>query len=147
MGSFTDGFTRYRSKVAVAADQQFRAVCLELFSRVVMRTPVDKGYARGSWVLTSGAEPSWFDTQSQDRSGGATVESFVTGLSATSADGVVWIASGLPYMQKLEHGGYPNPPKSGSGKTSGGYSIQAPAGMVQVTAAEFGSIVDEAKAA
>jgi hypothetical protein len=48
-------------------------------------------------------------------------------------------------MPKLEYGGYPNPPKSGSGKTAGGYSIQAPAGMVRVSAAEFGEIVGAAQ--
>jgi hypothetical protein len=52
------------------------------------------------------------------------------------------IASGLPYIRILEYGGYPNPPVRGSWdratrqwvvKSSGGFSRQAPQGMVRVT--------------
>ena len=34
-----------------------------------------------------------------------------------------------PYAGVLDQGLYPNPPKAGTGKTSGGYSTQAPEGM------------------
>jgi len=43
----------------------------------------------------------------------------------------------------LEYGLYPNPPKHPTGKTVGGYSTQAPAGMVRISVAEFGGIANE----
>jgi hypothetical protein len=44
----------------------------------------------------------------------------------------------------IEYGQYPNPPKGGAGKTSGGYSTQAPAGMVRVTVMEYEKYLREA---
>ena len=42
------------------------------------------------------------------------------------------MTNNLPYIQKLEYGGYPNPAKTGD-KTVNGYSKQAPAGMVRIS--------------
>lgn len=45
------------------------------------------------------------------------------------------------YFYVLEFGLFPNPPKQGTGKTVGGYSTQAPQGIVGITVAEFPQIV------
>lgn len=46
------------------------------------------------------------------------------------------ISTGVPYAPVVEYGLYPNPPKSGKGKTEGGYSKQAPQGMVRTSIKE-----------
>ena len=56
----------------------------------------------------------------------------------------IYISNNLPYITKLEYGGYPKNPKGGSGKTVNGYSKQAPEGMVGVTLANNEAIFDSA---
>lgn len=46
------------------------------------------------------------------------------------------ISTGVPYAPVVEYGLYPNPPKGGKGKTEGGYSKQAPQGMVRISIKE-----------
>ena len=48
------------------------------------------------------------------------------------------ITGKYPYSGVLDYGGYPNPPKEGTGKTFGGYSTQAPDGMSEPTL-EYGN--------
>jgi lysozyme family protein len=49
----------------------------------------------------------------------------------------MYLTNSLPYAMTIEYGGYPNPPKNPTGKTIGGFSTQAPAGVVRVTAEEM----------
>lgn len=60
----------------------------------------------------------------------------------TKGDESLFISNNLPYITTLEYGGYPNPPKKGTGKTINGYSKQAPNGMVGVTLADTKRIWD-----
>ena len=142
MGKFADDIMKYRLKVEGLAEQGFRKVVLDLDTKVVNRTPVDTGRARGSWAPNVGAQPTWGDpgTLGADASIGA-VTDFVQGLKVGDT---AWLSSGLPYIRVLEYGLYPNPPKGGSGKTAGGYSTQAPAGMVRISAVEFAGILEKA---
>lgn len=48
----------------------------------------------------------------------------------------VWVTNNVPYITVLEFGGFPNPPKQGTGRTVGGFSTQAPEGMVRKTLRE-----------
>jgi len=43
------------------------------------------------------------------------------------------ITGDYPYSGILDYGGFPNPPKKGTGKTTGGYSTQATKGMSEPT--------------
>ena len=43
------------------------------------------------------------------------------------------IVADYPYSKVLDKGEFPNPPKQGTGKTTNGYSTQAPKGMVEPT--------------
>ncbi len=56
---------------------------------------------------------------------------------------VITVTNALPYAAVVEYGLYPNPPKGGAGKTTGGFSSQAPQGMVGVTLAEVPQIIEE----
>ena len=47
------------------------------------------------------------------------------------------IIGDYPYAGVLDDGLFPNPPKEGTGKTSGGYSTQAPQGMTKPTIKEI----------
>lgn len=106
---------------------------VQLFSAVVQKTPVDTGRARANWNASHGAVDATI-TESTEQARGA-AEAAKAGT--LPAGGVVYLANGLPYIRTLEYGLYPNPPKKPTGKTAGGFSIQAPAGMVRTTAADF----------
>lgn len=98
-------------------------IALEAVSKIVMRTPVDKGRARGNWFVQIGGAGSEV-SENVDPSGSATIQRANGALSAYRAyQGfpVISIYNNLPYINALEHG----------------HSDQAPDGMVGLTAAEL----------
>ena len=122
-------------------------------SGVVLLTPVDTGRARSSWNVSRG-EPDGSvrsgggrDSKGRYQKGGSRAPTAATASGVMRSLGVyetVWIASGLPYIKVLEYGGYPQSPVRGSWdrrtrswvvKSAGGYSKQAPRGMVRITVA------------
>jgi len=88
-------------------------ISLELLRRVVMKTPVDTGRARGNWTLTLGVADDFtdlgkFETYSEerkDRGGGATISKGVQELEGEKLTGAkVTIFNNVPYIKALEHG-------------------------------------------
>lgn len=47
----------------------------------------------------------------------------------------------LPYIRHLEYGLYPNPPKKPTGKTLGGFSVQAEQGFFRLAIGQFDDMV------
>jgi hypothetical protein len=128
--SFTLDIGRFCDKASGNADKVVRAAVTLAAQGVVLKSPVDTGRLRGSWVFGEGTPAD--SPAAIDKAGGATVGKISAAVSARRAGSVFYVTSNLPYARVIEYGGYPNPPKSGS-KTVGGYSKQAPAGMVRVT--------------
>ena len=83
----------------------------------MLRTPVDTGRFRANWNVSL-TKPDLTTTQSTNQSRGA---SEAAKALKFSAGGVVYMANGLPYAVRLEHG----------------WSNQAPTGMVKVSIVEF----------
>jgi len=117
-----------------------KVAAMELFKSVIMMTPVDTGRARGNWqcTMTRPADGVIDSEQSEE----ATIAKMMEITLKSSIRNGIFLTNNLPYIQKLEYGGYPNPPKNGSYdkkskgfviKTEAGYSKQAPAGMVRVS--------------
>jgi hypothetical protein len=121
---------------------------------VIARTPVDTGRARASWIVTVGgrsphnrsvpAEGSYAELKSHNGAVAHGTAAAGQALAGLQPGQTVWISSALPYILVLEFGGYPNPPKGGAGKSVGGFSRQAPRGMVRVTFEELTRILQEA---
>lgn len=120
---------RYKRDLAAVVTQAVQT----LGERVVVRTPVDTGYARNAWWSGVDGQPSSNPvppTKGQrgvPNSAGGTQdlqpESFV------NAPGRVWnLRNSAAYIGRLEYG----------------YSAKAPEGMVRRTVAEWASIVEEA---
>ena len=57
-------------------------------------------------------------------------------VKASKSKKQIAIITAYGYANVLDEGLYPNPPKGGAGKTSGGYSTQAPKGMSEPTLKE-----------
>lgn len=103
-----------------------RATALELQSKVINKSPFDKGRLRGNWNvslnLLDNAE------YSADISGASAISRGLGALNTFKQGDTIFITNSLPYVQKLEFGLY------GDGdKTVGGFSKQAPQGFVRIT--------------
>lgn len=98
-----------------------RKLAGEGLRRVVLKTPVDTGRARGSWQVSHGS-PAVGDPDRTDPSGGVSIaEGLAEIQQGTDPFGVVYITSNLAYILALENG----------------HSGQAPEGMVATTIAEL----------
>ena len=106
---------------------------LEMFSRIIKRTPVDTGGTRGNWQFASGRKPKGV----VNKSGQEAMSEMVQGVQEWMPDKhTAYFANNVPWILKLENGGYGKGPK-----TTGGYSKQAPNGMVKVSVSERESIM------
>ena len=171
MGANADAARRFTLELNEQAKAQsenglvdfHRKVCNDAFGRIVRRTPVDTGRARGNWQMAVNTAPDG-ELPIKDKGGQATIARGEAALQSLPPFATVHITNNLPYILVLEQGGYPNPPKHGSRikstdlpklgrgkvkrslaksgikfivKSAGGYSLQAPRGMVGVTLEEM----------
>ncbi|WP_212525853.1 HK97 gp10 family phage protein [Actibacterium sp. MT2.3-13A] len=103
--------------------QVVRVIALEALRRIVNRTPVDTGRARGNWFVSIGGGGVEVTTD-VDPAGGVTVTrggERIAYYEEVEGFPVITIYNNLPYIERLEDG----------------YSKQAPGGMVAVTVAEL----------
>lgn len=124
MSSFALDISKFAKKAEGNLDTVVRKTTLEVFKRVIMRSPVDTGRFRANWIFSQGAPSSNINTSSFDKSGSATVGKVDSALPEKAAGGVYCLTNNLPYANRLEDG----------------YSGQAPQGMVQLTVIEFEGI-------
>jgi hypothetical protein len=127
---------KYKLKISRARE----TIAFAVFTRVVMRTPVDRGAARQNWLVTLNNPTYAYDKNKAK--GGRVMSDGQKAINGAKGDDKIIMQNNMPYIEKLEYGGYG--PNSPSGKTVGGFSKQAPHGMVGVTMQEFGGIVTDA---
>lgn len=101
-----------------------REVTFNAFSAVKTRSPVDTGRFRANWNVSFGA-PNYSTTSSTSAN---RADAEVAKALTLPIGGVTYMSNGLPYASRLEYG----------------YSKQAPAGMVRITAREFANYVQRA---
>lgn len=107
-----------------------KRIVFDVFSRVIMKTPVDTGRLRANWVVSVGDVPKKAVNESKmdpsgvtpDGSGSSATKSEVLGELGKQklAGTVVWLTNSLPYAYPIEYG----------------HSRQAPQGMVRLSVAE-----------
>jgi hypothetical protein len=126
-------------------DKVRKKYAFEIFSRVVKATPVDTGQARGAWLPSIG-QPEDGVPGTKDKSGQKTINKIKSVVESAKGEDSLFLVNATPYIEVLEYGGYPNPPKNGGKtkeytrkdgtkvgglpKTVGGRSRQAPSGMI-----------------
>lgn len=142
-----------------------KKVSADLFRKVIMKTPVDTGKAKGNWMFGINTVPT---DVSEDAKETESLRNVMTGVQGLRFGDTAVLANSVDYIVFLEYGGYPNPPEKGtwvkgSGKKSkrtgaflkggqghyeirsdGGYSKQAPNGMVRTTIEEYMPTVKKA---
>jgi hypothetical protein len=123
-GSFEDQLRAFQVKTERNLTQVGRKVALEMFKRVIYKTPVDTGRARANWQVTIGSQASG-TVEIDDKSGGATMSKATAASAGFNAGDTIYLTNNLPYIRKLEEGS----------------SQQAPTGMVALTVQEFAAVV------
>lgn len=140
MSGWSIPLDQFAAKVKLDLETVTRKATLDVFGAVVLKSPVDTGRFRANTNVSYGA-PDTAVTASTD-AGRAQRE--LAKVMSLPVGGVTYISNSLPYATVLEYGGYPNPPKNPTGKTAGGYSIQAPKGMFRISGLEFSDYVKKA---
>ena len=127
LGNFELDIQRFVDKANGRIDLVVRKVALDLFKRVIMKTAVDTGRARGSWQCAIGSIPS-AQVNHLDKSGSETIARMTAAVAPVKAGDVVYLTSSLVYIRPLEYG----------------WSAQSPSGMVRISATEYGAVVSRA---
>lgn len=138
MARWSLDLTKYAKKKGVEINEVRKTYAFALYSSIVRKTPVDTGRARANWNISVG-HPDTSTTSSTRKT-----PKSMSSLPEPKGDESIFICNNLDYIEKLEYGGFPNPPKKDGGKTINGFSKQAPAGMVGVTLANNEAIFDAA---
>lgn len=113
------------AKMKRKADMAFRALILEAAKRIIYRTPVDTGRARGNWQVSIGSpQVAEFD---DDKNGYMTLMGVRSDTREVDAGEIVYLLNGVEYIVYLERGS----------------SDQHPDGMVAVTVAELQYLAEE----
>ncbi|WP_178124490.1 HK97 gp10 family phage protein [Spartinivicinus ruber] len=121
--SFSSDLGRFSVESLQAVERIIRAIKLELFSGVILDTPVDTGRARGNWQTSTG----YPKTSTVERFGAnASLNEMRNNLGGL--DGTTYLTNNLPYIERLEFG----------------YSRQAPSGMLRKNFARINQIVQRA---
>ena len=114
--------------------QAVASAALQVFSSTMTRTPVDTGRLRGNWQIAIDRQPQGVTDR---KASAATAEA--RAVAQQFKEGSIWIVNNAPYAANIEYGLYGDGPL-----TSGGFSKQAPRGMLRVSIAEFDSALRKA---
>ncbi len=122
----------------------------DVLAGVIKRTPVDEGTARGGWLVGIGLPPDGAGIIDKGELGdpsGAALNSGLSVMAQLEPYQIVYITNNVEYIVTLDQGGFippdpgpsrdPRKERKGKVLVRGGYSTQAPQGMVDVTLASM----------
>lgn len=124
--SMHDDIQRVKGLLRSRSDKLMQALFLEAHRRVVLKTPVDTGRARGNWQPTSGDPAEGALENTLDPSGAATISQGAAVAKKLKYGDTAFTVNNLPYINALENG----------------HSQQAPQGMVALTVEELKNVSD-----
>jgi len=123
----------------------YRATALDLFARTVFRTPVDEAILVANWNLTIGQPDETATNTPMDVS--SVIDAGLAGLSGFTLGDQIWLTNPSPYSAVWEFGTFvppdpgpskdPRPGRLGTILVAGGFSTQAPQGMLGVSIEEI----------
>jgi hypothetical protein len=124
---FSAQISEFVAKAKGNATLVVRRVALDMFGRVIQKSPVDEGRFKSSYLVSVNSVPSG-DPGTIDKSGAPSLARVSAAVLAMKVGDTITMTSSLAYALRLEYG----------------WSQQAPAGMVRLTVAEFAGIVTQA---
>ena len=136
--SFALDVSRFVEKAKKNPETVMRQVSLKLFSAIIKASPVDTGRFRMNWQA-SGSAPASGTTVATDQGGGKAISAAAEYVLKAPDWSEFTLANNLPYANVIEYGGYP-----GDGpNTVGGFSKQAPQGVVRVNITRFNALLEQ----
>ena len=120
LAQFNREITQFAKSIPGKVTVMQKKVVLEALRRLVQKTPVDTGRARGNWQTTIGS-PAEGQLDKKDLEGDSTIVAGLVALAGLPPFQVVWISNNIDYIEELEHG----------------HSGQAPEGMLAITIEEL----------
>lgn len=118
MSNFGSGLRKFSRLFKGISDNETREIGLFALGKVITKTPVDHGTAKGNWFT---AVDSVNRSVDESRRAGTALSEGAVVIHGFKSGGVLNISNSLPYINRLEHG----------------FSDQAPSGMVKVTELEI----------
>lgn len=128
MASFEQQLRRAVGHTKGKMDRVFRKIALDMFTEVILRTPVDKGGARANWRVAIGEVPHG-TLDLNDVSGQATISAAAAKAMSLEAGDTIYLANSLPYIKRL---------------MNDGWSQQAPAGAFDLVVQRYRVIAGRA---
>lgn len=122
--SFSEEMAAAKEQVLETTNELKQAAALELFSSVILATPVDTGRARGNWQCSTD-RPNLTTTDKQDKSGRETIRNMINKVNSSELESSLYLTNNLPYAVPLENGS----------------SKQAPQGMVRKNLARIKALL------
>ena len=129
MSDFYDIIDKWAEETIGTLDNVLQTIVVMVGKSVITLSPVDTGLFRGNWQLTYSGSHGPIDRL--DQTGNSTIAELVSRSRTFTAGQVAYIQNHIEYGHDLEYGSS---------------RVQAPNGMVRVTAARFNQIVAEALA-
>ena len=120
LAQFNREVTQFARSIPGKVTVMQKKIVLEALLRLVEKTPVDTGRARGNWQVTIGS-PAEGQFDQTDKEGGDTIAKGLAALAGLPDMQVVWISNNIDYIEELEHG----------------HSGQSPEGMLAITIEEL----------
>lgn len=141
MSDFERSIQNFIKKAKKNPEVVVRQVNIKLYSQIIMASPVDTGRFRMNWQASYLA-PAMGVINENDPSGSKAIANATKFVMNSAKWNDFRFTNNLPYAEAIEFGGYP-----GNGpNTVGGFSTQAPQGVVRVTVKRFQRLIDEAAA-
>ena len=123
--SFEKELRAFEAKASGNFVKLLRSASFDLFSSIVMETPVDKGVLRNNWFASIG-KASGSKTTRADAGGTGTINKIESVLKGASVAQDIYFTNNLPYAARIEFDGW---------------SDKAPAGMVRINVLRWQRIV------
>ncbi len=137
MGRFSDQIREFRIDFSNLSDEVFRITVIKFFGQIVQVSSVDTGRFRANWFATI-SRPSIRVEPNSEKSENEVNQRIERVVNGARIPRIFWLTNNLPYSEVIEYGGFGDGPK-----TTGGFSRQAPKGVVRITAKRFTRIFNE----
>lgn len=165
---FGDAFDDFTAAFIDGSEETMRAVTTAIADGAIKQSPVDNGSEftkniggnfRANWFVT-GKQPSTKYTEKTDKAGITTTNEAKIKALTIKDWSVFNITNNSPQARVIEFGGYPNPVANGTRinaagtrqnpvkpiyeqRSSGGYSKQAPSGVLRINVARVKANFDK----
>lgn len=123
--SFHRDLVKYRKKFGEKYLDILRGASFDLFSAIILSTPVDKGTLRANWFVSLGVD-TMETTNAKDTTGSTTIKRAEVRLNPVSFTDTIFFVNNMPYAERIEFDGY---------------SAKADLGMVRINTIRWNSIV------